>query len=232
MSPKSGRQFVKFMTAMSDDRLVVAPDYPGYGESDPPPEDPHVTVVDYARNAWLVADALGHKVIDLFGHHTGSKVAAEMAFLRPDRVRSIVMVSAAVFSPEERAQFEAYFSPIPLDEAGTRFRIMWERIIHHRGPGMTLEMMAESMAENLRGGENYEWGHRAAFSYGDRFNDVVGELPHPITLINPADELQEHTRRAKEFLRNGVIVERPDWGHGFLDVFTDDAVATVKKALN
>lgn len=231
MSPKSGRQFTNFMTIASDDRVIVAPDYPGYGESDPPPEHPHVTVMDYARNVWLVADKLGHKKVDLFGHHTGSKVAAEMAYQQPERVGSIVMVSAAVFTAEERAEFDNHYSPIPLDEEGSRFRIMWERILYHRGPSMTLEMMAESLAENLRGGENYEWGHRAAFSYGERFVEVVQTLPHPITILNPADDLQAYTRRAEAFLKNGKILECPDWGHGFLDAFTEDAVDKVKQAL-
>lgn len=231
MSPKSGRQFVAFMTAASTDRIVVAPDNPGHGESDFPPAEPPVTIMDFARNAWRVADALGHDRIDLFGHHTGSKVAAEMAVQQRARVRAIVMVSAVVFTDEERKQFSDFFSPIPLDEAGTRFKVMWERINEFRGPGMTLEMMAESMADNLRGGEFYEWGHRAAFDYGDRFNDAVKSLDCPVTILNPGDELYEYTKRAAPFLNNGVILDRPDWGHGLLDVFTDDIVADVKKAL-
>ena len=231
MSPKSGRQFETFMRAASDDRIVVASDYPGYGESAPPPEDPHVAIADYARSVWQVADALGHTMIDLFGHHTGSKVAAEMAYLHPERVNRIVMVSAAMLTEEERAAFDAYFTPIPLDEEGTRFKVMWERINHFRGPGMTLEMMAESMAENMRGGENYEWGHRAAFSYGTRFDDIIAILPHRITILNPKDELFEHTKRAAPLLRNGEIIDFPDWGHGFLDAFTQDAVRAVKDAL-
>ena len=231
MSPKSGRQFVNFMTAASDDRVVVAPDNPGHGESDPPPAEPHVTIMDFARSAWRVADALGHEKIDLFGHHTGSKVAAEIAHQQPDRVRAIVMVSAAIFTAEEREQFDAEYSPIPLDEKGTRFRTMWDRIVYHRGPDMTLEMMAVAMAENLRGGENYEWGHRAAFAYGSRFEEIVAELPHRITILNPADDLQDYTRRAENFLQNGSIIEKPEWGHGFLDAYTDDAVGAVKQAL-
>ena len=231
MSPKSGRQFENFMRAASDDRIVVASDYPGYGESAPPPEEPHVTVQDYARSVWQVADALGHTMIDLFGHHTGSKVAAEMAHQAPERVNRIVMVSAAVLTDEERKEFNDFFSPIPLDEEGTRFKVMWERINHFKGPGMTLEMMAESMAENLRGGENYEWGHRAAFSYGTRFDEIVAALPHRIAILNLKDELFEHTKRAQAFLRNGEIIDCPEWGHGFLDVFTGDAVKAVKDAL-
>lgn len=65
MSPKSGRQFETFMRAASNDRIVVASDYPGYGESAPPPAEPHVSIADYARSVWRVADALGHTKVDL-----------------------------------------------------------------------------------------------------------------------------------------------------------------------
>lgn len=231
MSPKSGQQFENFMRVASNDRIVVASDYPGYGESARPPEEPHVTVPDYARSVWRVADTLDHTMIDLFGHHTGSLVAAEMAHQTPERINKIVMVSAAVLTEKERVEFDSFFSPIPLDEEGTRFKIMWERINHFKGPSMTFEMMAESMAENLRGGENYEWGHRAAFAYCKRYEEIISSLPHRITVLNPKDELFEHTKRAKALLRNGVIIDHPEWGHGFLDAFTDDAVKAVKEAL-
>lgn len=231
MSPKSSRQFVNFMRAASNDRVVVASDYPGYGESDPPPEEPHVEIPDYARSVWQVADALGHTKVDLLGHHTGGLVAAEMAHQTQERVNKIVMVSAPILTEEERIEFDKFFSPIPLDDEGTRFNIMWERINHFKGPGMTLEMMADSMAENLRGGENYEWGHRAAFAYCKRFEEVVSDLPHRITVLNPQDELFEHTKRIQQMLRNGEVIDHPEWGHGFLDAFTDDAVKSVKAAL-
>lgn len=232
MSPKSGRLFEQFMSEMSADRMVIAHDYPGYGESDAPPSEPHVSVQDYARSLWDVADALELERLHLLGYHTGSLVAAEAARQQSDRVGAIVMISAPVFTPEELDDAKAYFEPVPLNTAGTRFQTMWERIVHFRGPGMTLESMAVSFAENLRGGEAYEWGHRAAFAYAPRFADVVAELDHRIVVLNLEDDLHEHTPRIAPSLRNGEIVDRPEWGHGFLDAYTADAVATVRAALN
>lgn len=232
MSPKSGRSFAAFMTSASEDRVVVAPDYPGYGESDPPPEEPPVRIEDYARECWRVADALGHARIDLFGAHTGGKVALEMAHQAPQRVRAIVIVSAALFTPQERAAFEALYAPIPLDEAGSRFSALWARIVAHRGPGMTLEMMATALAENLRGGERYEWGHRAAFAHGPRFEALMRAASHPLCVLNPADELQAHTRRAAAIAKHVRVIERPDWGHGFLDASADEAAALVRRTLD
>ena len=126
----------------------------------------------------------------------------------------------------------AYFEPIALDEAGTRFRIMWERIRYHRGPDVTLPMMAESLAENLRWGDLYEWGHEAAFDFAPRFPEIVAALPHPITVLNPADDLEKRTRRIAPRLTNGEIIECPHWGHGLFDTATEEAARLILSALD
>ncbi|MBI1392744.1 MAG: alpha/beta fold hydrolase [Alphaproteobacteria bacterium] len=231
-SPKSGLSFEPFLVAASDDRDVVAPDYPGYGMSDRPAAEADATIELYAAACWHVADALGHRdAIDLIGHHTGGLVAVEMARQRPDRVAGIVIISALILTDEERASFREYFTPVPLDDAGTRFKVMWERINIHAGPGMTLRMKASSMLENLMGGDAYEWGHMAAFANSARFEGQLRSLPHRITIINVDDELQAATRRAGGLVRNGALVERPDWGHGLFQASTAEVASFVKAAL-
>lgn len=229
-SPKCGLEFEALMGVIGDERIVVAPDYPGYGQSDAPPEEHLATVPAYAEACWEVASALGHMHIDLFGNHTGAKVAAAMALIHPDRVGDIAMVSAALLTREERAWFSDYFTPIPLDEAGTRFTTMWERIVNRRGPGATLEMLAQSFMMNLLGGEAYEWGHAAAFAYDQPFAEALKTLPHRITILNPADDLAECTRRATELLRNGEVIECPQWGYNFMDVWPQDVTALLRHA--
>lgn len=231
MSPKSGRIYADFMQAAATDRMVIAHDYPGFGESDPPPENPPVTVEDYAASLWQVADHFGLSQIDLLGYHTGSEVAVEAARQRPQSVGKIVLVSAPIFTAEELDEMHATYQHVPLDVDGTRFRRMWASVIAHRGPGQTLEMMAASFAENLRAGEKYEWGHRAAFEYARRFPDVLRSLPHRITIINPDDDLRTQTLRAPAYLTNGCVEDHDEWGHGFLDAHTQDAVRAIKAAL-
>lgn len=231
MSPKSGRIFANFLACAGNDRIVIAHDYPGYGESDPPPHSPPVTIEDYATSLWEVVDALQLGTIDMLGYHTGSEVAAEAARQRPKQTGNIVMVSAPVFTAQELEQLEATFAEIPLDIEGTRFRKMWDSIIAHRGPGATLEMMAMSFAENLRSGEAYECGHRAAFEYAPKFPEVVKGLPHRITVFNPNDDLVQCTPRIRPYLINGEIIDKPEWGHGFFDAYTAAAAAAVKSAL-
>ncbi|MEM0986556.1 MAG: alpha/beta fold hydrolase [Pseudomonadota bacterium] len=226
-SPKCGLEFEAFMAAASETRQVIAPDYPGYGMSDPPPAEEEATIPNYARAMWATIDALGLTTVDLFGNHTGAKVAAEMATQQTARVHAIAMVSAAILTDAEREMFKDMFTPIPLDDAHTRLTTSWARIHARRGPGQTLEMLDRSLFMNMTGGEAYEWGHVAAFAWGKPFEDALAALPQRITLLNPSDDLTECTRRAAPLMRNGEVIECPDWGYGFMDVFTQDAAALV-----
>jgi len=231
-SPKCGLEFATFMAEASRDRMVIAPDYPGYGMSDAAPSEAATTVPMYAREMWSLMDALELNTVDLFGNHTGAKVAAEMAMQRGDRVHAIAMISAAILTDEEREMFKDMFTPIPLDEAHTRFKISWERILERQGPGQTLEMMDRSIYMNMMGGEAYEWGHVAAFAWGKPFDEALTKLPHRITLLNPIDDLTECTRRAVPLLRNGEVIECPQWGYGFMDVSPKDVADLVLSKLD
>lgn len=226
-SPKCGLEFDTFMRVACRDRMVIAPDYPGYGMSDAAPSEDDTTIPMYAEEMWRVVDALALDQVDLFGNHTGAKVAAEMAMQQGYRVHAIAMISAAILTDEEREMFKDMFTPIPLDESHTRFRVSWERIIERQGPGQTLEMMDRSIYMNMMGGEAYEWGHVAAFAWGKPFDEALSKLPHRITLLNPTDDLTECTRRAEALMRNGEIIECPQWGYGFMDAFPQETADLV-----
>jgi len=228
-SPKSSREFIELMKVASDDRLVIAIDSPGHGESDVPRVK--MDMEGFARSIWAAIDTLKLGKIDLLGHHTGAKVATEMTFQRPDDIGNIVMISTLVLTDAERDAFKSQFQPIPLDETGTRFKHMWAQSIKYRGPNVTLEQLAASMAENLRAGEAYEWGHEAAFNYNDHFPTHIAALSHRITVLNPADMLFEYTPRVGKLLQNGEVIDHPEWGFGFMDVHTVDAVKAIKAAL-
>ena len=232
MSPKSGKSYHDVLPHLAVDRIALAPDYPGHGESDPPPAQPHVTIEDFARCAWTVVDSIGGGAVHFVGYHTGAMVAVEAAAQRASQALSVISISAPVFTAEEQAALGNEYSPIPIDEAGTRFRVMWERVLHHRGPGMTLQMAAASFAENLRAGDDYEWGHRAAFAYAPTYNRTLAEIEQPILVMNPNDDCYEQSRRADDLMRNGRRVDFPDWGHGFLNAYPEDAAGVMLAFIN
>lgn len=232
MSPKSSHSYKAMMPFLAKDRLVIAPDYPGYGESDPSPEEPFIRIEDYAHSIWQVVDHFNLTTVDLVGHHTGSMVAVEATIQRPENVSKIVNIGAPVFEPEEVKQFEDLFSPIPLNVEGDRFRIMWERVMEYRGAGQTLEMASVSFAENLRGGEYYEWGHRAAFNYALQYIDNVPKIAQPFFAMNVNDDIYEMSRRVDTLINNGFRKDYPDLRVGFNDVAPKKAAEAIIQFLD
>lgn len=147
-------------------------------------------------------------------------------------MRKLINISAPILSAQEADDFKEYFAPIPLDKTGIRFTTMWERVIQYRSPGMTLEMAATSMAENLRGGDAYEDGHYAAFNYSQQYKKNLGKIGQPLLVMNLGDDLCEHSRRVDAYLNNGKRVDYPDWGHGFLELWPDQAAEVMLSFFN
>jgi pimeloyl-ACP methyl ester carboxylesterase len=82
---------------LAADRLVLAPDLPGFGESEP--AGPGFDLERAARKlAVALADRAGRR-FDLVGNSLGGAVALQLAVLRPDLVRRLVLSAPAGFSP-------------------------------------------------------------------------------------------------------------------------------------
>jgi pimeloyl-ACP methyl ester carboxylesterase len=78
------------LDAFATDFAVIAWDAPGCGESDDAP--PAWRMPDYARCLARLLDALDVAPAHVVGHSWGSTLALELCLLRPDRVRSLVLV--------------------------------------------------------------------------------------------------------------------------------------------
>lgn len=101
--PHAGDFFETIAPFLAAGRTVIAPDYPGYGRSDPYPETPTIGV--YANAVIDVLHARDtHGRADLFGFHTGCLVAVEMALRYPREIHRLVQVDVPFFSPEKREE--------------------------------------------------------------------------------------------------------------------------------
>ncbi|MBY0518883.1 MAG: alpha/beta hydrolase [Sphingomonas sp.] len=224
MSPMSSRTFERFLDAVAaTGRHAIAIDTPGFGMSDGPTSAP--AIADYANAMLAAIDALAAPGrVDLMGYHTGSMIALELAATQPARIRRVVCISTPIFTDAERAALRDHYAPEPPTLDGSHLVTRWNSFVHHHlGRGTDLKAVADAFPERLLGRANGWWGHRAAFDFAPDLR--LPDVAQPVLVINCGDDLQEYTWRAAPLLRNGVIVERPAWGHGFLDASTADAVA-------
>ena len=227
-SPRSGRVFEKFLPAIARDRSVYAPDTPGHGESDPPPHKP--TIADYAGAIADFVDAMRFRQIDLLGHQSGALIAAELAILRPEQVRRVVLVSVPVFSTEEREAWNSKPWQTPPVEDGAHLLREWQRQVQNRGGGVTLEECTQALAERLQSGSGAAWGASAAHNYPA--NERLPLLRQPVLIIRPKDELWEAGQRARQLVRGARIVDLAEHGSGVFSAAPDLVARYAREFLN
>lgn len=227
-SPSSGRMYAALLAKMGRDRIALAPDTPGFGESDPPPTPPEIA--DYAAQMGEFLDALAIPEADIMGYHTGSKICVELALQRPRQVRRLVLISAPLYTDAELAQQKADYGAPHFDPDGAHLQRRWAWMVKHRQPEAPLTLVQRSFMESLRGGETAWWGHRAAFAYQHREN--LPKLTQPVLLLNPGDDLHAQTARLEDELEGFNPIDLPGWSHGFCDVHVDEFAKRLRRFLD
>jgi pimeloyl-ACP methyl ester carboxylesterase len=111
----SSRAFARFLPEIGDVRSVYAPDLPGLGESDP---SLAASASEAAGAMSDLANDLRLRQIDVLGMHTGALVAIELAALRPELVRRLVLV---VLPGSDRLPAPKQQSLVIAEQAGDLF---------------------------------------------------------------------------------------------------------------
>ena len=92
MAEMYGRHFAdRFSFAVSDLR--------GVGQSEAPADLGAIDLADFARDHLAVLDALGWETAHVYGGSMGASIAAQLALLAPERVRSLVLGSLDCGAP-------------------------------------------------------------------------------------------------------------------------------------
>jgi pimeloyl-ACP methyl ester carboxylesterase len=212
MAPRSGRDFDEFALALADDRLVIAPDVPGFGGSDPPPAPPRIE--DYAAAILAGLDALLDRRtrsagLDFVGQHTGAAIAVAAALQSPARVRRIATIGVPLFEPPERERLRTQFAtPRPYFTDPNFLCSAWERDAAAIKGGLSRELMLLRFTEIMRAGVRSHWGFAAVFNYDMAL--ALTRLSRPLLAIVLNENLAAASRRAAQLARDGKIVELPD----------------------
>src|SRR5580693_1677673 len=212
-TPNSGADWEPIMADLAIGRVVVAPDTPGYGMSDPPAAP--LSIPDFAR---IMVDFMGELarenvvesgVFDLMGFHTGSITSTEIATSFPDRVRRLVLFGLAAYDEDIRgAKLAALATAFPPPgEDLTHIEKLWAIISKLSDPRMGAEERHKSMAESLRLGARMPWGFAAVYRYD--FLEAMAKLEHRVLIMNPEDDLWTPTHATSHLFKNGRRVDFP-----------------------
>lgn len=212
-SALSSRAFARFLPHMARERSVYAPDTPGCGESDAPAAKAAIAEYAAAMGDFLVQ--MRFREVDVLGYHGGALIAAELAIQKPEQVRRVVLVAPPIVTPQERDAFNRQGAAAPSED-GSHLLRDWQRAVQARGPGMTLDTVAEGFAERLRNGANAWSVSHAAHQY-----PAVERLPllrQPVLVLRPKDHTWDASAQARQLVRGVKVIDLAEHGAGVIEV--------------
>lgn len=205
----SSNMWWRVIPALAEHFHVLAPDTPGFGESDPPAERPPEGMAYYARRLTQFLDHFELGEVSLWGHHTGAVTSMELAATQPVRVRRLVTSGAvAMEDPEQRARLRDDIHHWQPDSDGEFLNAV---PIRERLRGAMVvddpEFALIEAINNLRAGPNYWWTYYSVFSW-----DPAPKLPQitaPALCMyaeNAHFATVEGSRRAAELIPDARVV--------------------------
>lgn len=203
-APYSGRYFSTVMPMLNAGRRVLAPDYPGYGNSYRLAEPP--SIGDYASA--MIDSVLANEAaqLDLLGFHSGCLVAAEIALVAPEKVRRLLLVDIPWFDRETQAAFAGKVAqPMPLSFDAACLGKAWDFNVASRENIVPLERALELFVDQLSSGTKDYFCFHAAFSY-----DCVGRFARidtPTTIIATQSPLHQATLSAARALPDATLID-------------------------
>ena len=207
-TPRSIDEFRDVIPLLARTRRVLAIDTPGYGCSDPVPEQP--TIAQYAAAVASVLDQAGVETACMAGHHTGGVIAAEMAAAHPHRVAKVVISGPVFVDAEVRAALGKLFVQWRVQPDGSHLLEKWRKL---QGWTKDPALVQRLALDSFRAGERSEQGHLAVAAY--RMEDRLPLVRCPALLIygsrdpfaDPAKcrPLREAFREVREVTLEGSV---------------------------
>ncbi|MFB9373914.1 alpha/beta fold hydrolase [Algimonas porphyrae] len=222
MSGDTGESFAAIMANPQSAPRWMAVDYPGTGNSSAFHDgvkdfDGKASIADYAQALWEVVDQLGFDRIHIFGHHTGCKIAVEMAAIRPYSVDRILLAATSMQPSMPRSRKR---TPRPL--AGDA---LWQKINNFLPASCSDVVRHRIFTEALRRADGAADAQQAAADYCEDYPVRLKALQSDTLLLNLGDDLVKKTPQVLPFLETANLVERLDWSHGFLDDQAEDVLS-------
>jgi pimeloyl-ACP methyl ester carboxylesterase len=213
-NPSSSVEYESFAAEMARDRRVIAFDTPGFGMSDRPAERPGLEGYAAAFAEGIDAlDLAARGKVDVFGFHTGTYLAVELALLRPDRVGRLILSGIPFRPPDQRAErLAAALAPFTFNDDGTQvfdhLRKMWAFTVQERDQATPLDRAVQLFLERIRPMPFQSWPYVGVWSY-----EAEARLPQvaaPVLILQPHEPLLEHSRAAAGLFRSVTWVEFPE----------------------
>lgn len=237
-SPRSSAELEPLIAQLAGRYLVIAPDTPGNGQSDPLPHQ-HPEIEAFADNLAGVLKALRIACAGVYGYHTGAAIGAAFACRYPQMTAFAVLNGLPSFTAAERADLLAhYLPPFAPRWDGGHLRWLWARLreqtIHfpwyRAQPDARMDFdvppphaLDAAVRDFLEAGDHYRAAYGAAFR--QEASAVAPKLKCPAMIVaTQRDPLGPHLERFGN-LPDNVKLLRIEPGQSPIETLIDRCMA-------
>ncbi|WP_372865173.1 alpha/beta fold hydrolase [Spongiibacter sp.] len=202
-APSSSVMYQAMMAELASDYYVLAPDLPGFGQSDALPGGN--SIADWADSIAAFCRAFSQRVAGVFGHHTGAAVATELLYRHPYIDARLMLSGPTLLSPELQAALPDKARAFPLARDGGHMQGMWQRMLAKDG-GADLALVLRESLLGLAMGESYPDAYQAVIDHD--FRRAIRAVTEPVLMFaGSADPLYPVLDEAFSEVRRGVKSE-------------------------
>lgn len=195
----------------------LAPDSPGFGQSDPLPGAPEIG--DFARALDEFLIAVGVERCAAYGFHSGSVILAEVLKQAPGRFSALALGGYTAWTQEEKALFggEHYLTQWHPSAYGEHLTWVWNRMLEQSWFFPWFDMREEkrlsvahadpsrvhgAVMDMLDAGDHYRAGYGAVLRAAYALPGAQEEAPACLISAYNGDPLQSHIDRFAPLPRN------------------------------
>ncbi len=187
----------------------IAPDTPGFGQSDSLPGEPDIA--DFADALVEALDAIGVRQCPAYGFHSGGIILMTAVKRHPRRFVCLAIGGYAVWTPDELALFgDSYLPPFRPTPYGEHLAWLWNRMLEQswffpwfdlrdetRLPGAHADLarVQQAVMEMLDAGDAYRAGYGAVLRAPRDIPPVNAHVPPVLITAYAGDPLQAHIGR-------------------------------------
>ena len=179
-SPLSSNFLLPFIKHLSLHHTIIAPDTPGYGDSDPLEKVPD-SLSDYVHNFDRFMSSLGLQKFSIYGTATGAQIGIRYALEHPKKIQHLYLDNIAHFSETERDKIiDNYFPDFSPVADGSHLPKIWHVVKNLftyfpwcfqteeyklNSPLPPVSILHSIMIEYIRAGKDYAKAYKLAFMH-------------------------------------------------------------------
>ncbi len=215
-SPRSSAEYTALMQQWGEHFTCIAPDTPGFGQSDPllefAGEKPEIA--DFADALCEFLDALGIAQCPAYGFHSGGIICVTALKRQPHRFSCLAVGGYAIWNAEEMRIFgEDYLPEFQPSDFGEHLTWLWNRMLEQSWvfpwfdtreearlsvAHADISRVSQAVSEMLDAGAAYQAGYGAVLRAPRDIPLANADVPPCLITAYDGDPLQAHIDRLGE----------------------------------